>query len=68
MTRATGRYPLLVYLGAITLITLILTGGLLLPRRPAAGRMKVLVLLGILALAVHQSTGRDAGELAWRRC
>ncbi|HSD96723.1 MAG TPA: glucoamylase family protein, partial [Sulfuricaulis sp.] len=49
-TRAAGRFPLLLYLGAITLITLILTGGLLMQARASGAPDWVLVLLGVLAL------------------
>ncbi len=59
-TRAAGRFPLLVYLGAITLITLILTGGLLMQAQASGGPDWVLVLLGVLALL---STGQLAVAL-----
>ncbi|MGA9031358.1 MAG: glucoamylase family protein [Sulfuricaulis sp.] len=49
-TRAAGRFPLLLYLGAITLITLILTGGLLMQARASGAPDWVPVLLGVLAL------------------
>ena len=50
LTRAAGRYPLLVYLGAITLITLFLTGGLLMRAQASGWPDVALVLLGVLAL------------------
>ena len=50
LARAAGRYPLLVYLGAITLITLILTGGLLMQAQASGWPDWMLVLLGVLAL------------------
>ncbi|MCR4339346.1 MAG: hypothetical protein NUW01_05605, partial [Gemmatimonadaceae bacterium] len=59
-TRAADRFPLLLYLGAITLITLILTGGLLMQTQADGGPDGVLVLLGVLALL---STGQLAVAL-----
>jgi len=50
LTRAAGRFSLFLYLGAITLITLILTGGLLKQAQGSGGPDWVLVLLGVLAL------------------
>jgi cellobiose phosphorylase len=50
LTRAARRFPLLPYLGAITLLTLILTGGLLMQAQASGWPDWVLVLLGILAL------------------
>ncbi len=50
LTRAAGRFPLLLYLGAIALITLILTGGLLAKAYASDVSDWVLVLLGVLAL------------------
>ncbi len=52
LRRAAGRFPLLLYLGAIVLITVIIAGGLLaqaLCRRDAAG-LGVLVPIGVLSL------------------
>ncbi len=59
-TRAAGRFPLLLYLGAITLITLILTGGMLMQARASGVSDWVLVLWGVLALL---STGQLAVAL-----
>ncbi|MEK7796504.1 MAG: cyclic beta 1-2 glucan synthetase, partial [Pseudomonadota bacterium] len=60
LTRAAGRYPLLVYLGAITLITLLLTGSLLMQAQAGGVPDGVFVLLGVLALL---STGQLAVAL-----
>ena len=50
LTNTANRFPLLLYLGAITLITLILTQGLLLPVQASGRPHWVLVLLGVLTL------------------
>jgi cellobiose phosphorylase len=50
LTRAAGRFPLFLYLGAITLLTLILTGGLLMQAQASGWPDWMLVLLGVLAL------------------
>ncbi|MEX2163632.1 MAG: glucoamylase family protein [Sulfuricaulis sp.] len=49
-TRAAGRFPLLLYLSSIALITLILAGGLLMQAQASGGPDWMLVLLGVLAL------------------
>jgi len=49
-TRAAGRFPLLLYLGSIALITLILTRGLLMQAQAGGVPDWTLVLLGILVL------------------
>ena len=49
-TRAAGRFPLFLYLGAITLLTLILTGGLLMQAQASSWPDGALVLLSIFAL------------------
>lgn len=49
-TRAAGRFPLLLYLGAIALITLLLTGGLLMQAQASSAPDWAHVLLGVLAL------------------
>ncbi len=59
-TRAAGRFPLPLYLGAITLITLILTGGLSMWAQAGGGPDWVRVLLAVLALL---STGQLAVAL-----
>ncbi|MHB1141221.1 MAG: GH36-type glycosyl hydrolase domain-containing protein [Sulfuricaulis sp.] len=49
-TRAGGRFPLFLYLGAIMLITLILTRGLLMQAQAGGGPDWLLVLLAVLVL------------------
>ncbi len=50
LTRAAGRYPLLLYLGAITLLTLTLTGGLLMQAQASSWPDWMRVLLVFFAL------------------
>ena len=65
LRRTARQFPLLLYLGAIALITAILAGGLLAQGACRAAMPDwVLVLIGILSAAGHQSARGDAGELA----
>ena len=64
LQRISGRFPLLIYLGAITLITAILTGGLLVQAHAGGVYGWLLALTGILSLLVCKSAGGCVGELA----
>ena len=58
------RFPLLLYLGAIVLMTAILTGGLLAKAHAGGLHGWPLALIGCPLAAVRKPAGRGAGELA----
>ena len=64
LRKVSRRFPLLLYLGTIVLITAIFTGGLLAKAHAGGLHGWLLALIGILSLSVRKSAGGGPGELA----